>query len=70
MIANDYHLELARAELAKWRGSLVEIEAVLARLPGSIAAQVKACRPAEIRRRIVQLEAEIREYGTARQSIA
>ena len=42
MIANDYQLELTKAELAKLRDSLVELETILATLPHSIAAQVKA----------------------------
>jgi hypothetical protein len=69
MIANDYQLELAKAELAKLRDSLVELETILATLPHSIAAQVKAHRPSTIGQRIRELEAEIRQYSTAQRSV-
>jgi len=69
MIANDYQLELAQAELAKCRGSLVELEAILATLPHSIAAQVKAHRPSTIGQRIRELEAEIHRYATTQRSV-
>lgn len=64
MIANDYQLELTKAELAKLRDSLVELEKILATLPHSIAAQVKAHRPSTIGQRIRELEAEIQQYST------
>ena len=70
MIANDYQLELTKAELAKLRDSLVELETILATLPHSIAAQVKAHRPSTISQRIRELEAEIRQYASAQRSVA
>jgi len=69
MIANDYQFELAKAELAKCRDSLVDLERILATLPHSIAAQVKAHRPSTIGRRIRDLEAEIRQYASAQRSV-
>ncbi len=69
MIANDYQLEFAKAELAKLRDSLADLENVLATLPQSIAAQVKAHRPATIRRRILELEEEIRQYAKTQHTL-
>ena len=69
MIANDYQLELTKAELAKLRDSLVELETILATLPHSIAAQVKAHRPSTIGQRIRELEAEIQQYSTTQRSV-
>jgi BMFP domain-containing protein YqiC len=69
MIANDYQLESARAELAKLQGSLTDLEAILAMLPQSIAAQVKAHRPSTIRQRIRELEAEIQQYATTQRNV-
>jgi len=69
MIANDYQFELAKAELAKCRDSLVDLERILATLPHSIAAQVKAHRPSTIIQRIRELEAEIRQYASAQRSV-
>jgi hypothetical protein len=69
MIANDYQLESAKAELAKWQGDLNELEAMLATLPQSIAAQVKAHRPSTIRRRIRELEEEIQQYARTQRSV-
>lgn len=69
MITNDYHLELAKLELERSRRSLADLEAILATLPHSIAAQVKAHRPSTLRQRIRELEAEIRQYaGTQRRT--
>ena len=68
MITNDYHLEIAKAELAKWRHMLVELDAVLAGLPRFISAQVGAHRPATLRQRILELETEIQQYGMAKPS--
>jgi uncharacterized membrane protein len=68
MIANDYQLALAKAELAKCRSSLADLDAILATLPLSIAAQVKAQRPSTIRRRIQELEAEIQQYAATQRS--
>ena len=68
MISNDYHLQLAKAELVKWRDSLVELEAMLTTLPRTISAQVSTHRPATLRQRIRELEAEIQQYGTAKRS--
>jgi hypothetical protein len=68
MISNDYQLEKAKAELAKWRDRLVELEALLATLPGTIATQVSLHRPATIRQRIWELEKEIQQYETAQRS--
>jgi hypothetical protein len=70
MIANDYQLESARAELAKLQDSLTELEAILAMLPQSIAAQVKAHRPSTIRQRIRELEAEIQQYATTQRNVS
>jgi hypothetical protein len=70
MISNDYHLELANADLAKWREHLAELEALLATLPRTIAAQVSPHRPATIRQRIRELEAEIQQYGTTKRGMA
>ncbi len=64
MIANDYQLEAAKAELAKSRQDLVDLDAILSMLPKSIAAQVSAHRPSAIRQRIRELEAEIQRYMT------
>jgi len=69
MIANDYQLELTKAELAKLRDSLAELERILATLPHSIAAQVKAHRPSTIGQRIRELEAEIQQYSTTQRSV-
>ena len=69
MIANDYQLELTKAELAKLRDSLAELERILATLPHSIAAQVKAHRPSTIGQRIRELEAEIQQYSTTQRSL-
>jgi BMFP domain-containing protein YqiC len=69
MIANDYQLESARAELAKLQGSLTDLEAILAMLPQSIAAQVKAHRPSTIRQRIRELEAEIQQYAKTQRNV-
>jgi len=63
MIANDYQLESAKAELAKLQDSLTDLEAILTTLPQSIAAQVKAHRPSTIRQRIRELEVEIQQYA-------
>ncbi len=68
MIANDYQLELTKAELAKLRDSLAELETILATLPHSISAQVKAKRPSAIGQRIRELEAEIQQYATTQRS--
>jgi hypothetical protein len=63
MIANDYQLESAKAELAKLQDSLTDLEAILTTLPQSIAVQVKAHRPSTIRQRIRELEVEIQQYA-------
>ena len=70
MISNDYHLGLAKAELAKWRAALAELETLLGTLPRTVSAQVSAHRPATIRQRIRELEAEVRQYETAKRSVA
>ncbi len=70
MISNDHHCELAKAELAKWRDNLVELETTPATPPRTISAQVSTFRPAAIRQRIRELEMEIRQYETARRSVA
>ena len=69
MVANDYQFELAKAELAKCRDSLVDLERILATLPHSIAAQVKAHRPSTIGQRIRELEAEVQQYSTTQRSV-
>jgi hypothetical protein len=69
MIANDYQLESAKAELAKLQGSLTDLEAILAMLPQSIAAQVKAHRPSTIRQRIRELEVEIQQYAKTQRNV-
>lgn len=69
MIANEYQLESAKAELAKWRVSLTELDAILAALPHSIAAQVKAHRPSTIRQRIQELETEIQQYARTQRNV-
>jgi chromosome segregation ATPase len=69
MIANDYQLESAKAELAKLQGSLTDLEAILATLPQSIAAQVKAYRPSTIRQRIRELEAQIQQYARTQRDV-
>jgi hypothetical protein len=69
MIANDYQLELAKAELSKWRSSLADLEAILPTLPHSIATQVKAHRSPTIRQRIQELEAEIQQYARAQRGV-
>lgn len=69
MIANDYQLESAKAELAKWQRSLRDLEAMLATLPQSIAAQVKAHRPSTIRRRIRELEEAIQQYAKTQRTL-
>lgn len=70
MISNDYHLELVKAEVAKLREQLAELEALLAKLPRAIAAQVNPHRPATIRERIRELEAEIQQYRTTKRAMA
>jgi hypothetical protein len=70
MIANDYQLELAKAELSKWRSSLADLEAILPTLPHSIATQVKAHRSPTIRQRIQELEAEIQQYAKTQRNVA
>jgi hypothetical protein len=69
MISNDYQLEKAKAELATWRARLVELEALLATLPDTIATQVSLHRPATIRQRIRELEKGIQQYETAQRSV-
>lgn len=69
MIANDYHLELAKAELERSRRILADLETILATLPHSIAAQVKTHRPPAIVRRIQELEAEIQQYARTQRSV-
>jgi len=70
MIANDYQLELAKAEMSKWRSSLADLEAILPTLPHSIATQVKAHRAPTIRQRIQELEAEIQQYARTQRNVA
>ena len=70
MISNDYHLELVKAEVAKLREQLAELEALLAKLPRAIAAQVNPHRPATIRERIRELEAEIQQYRKTKHAMA
>jgi uncharacterized membrane protein len=69
MIANDYQLELTKAELAKLRDSLADLERILATLPHSIAAQARAHRPATLCQRIRELEAELQQYATTQPSV-
>jgi hypothetical protein len=68
MIANDYQLESAKAELSKWRNSLADLEAILPTLPHSIATQVKANRSETIHQRIQELKAEIQQYARAQRN--
>lgn len=70
MIANEYQLESAKAELSKWRSSLADLEAILPTLPHSIATQVKAHRSPTIRQRIQELEAAIQQYLRTQQRAA
>jgi len=69
VIANDYHLDLAKAELEKSRRILADLETILAALPHSIAVQVKAQRQSAVVRRIQELEAEIQQYARAQRSV-
>jgi len=69
MIANDYQLELATAELAKWQNTVGELEALLPTLPRTIAAQLSPHRLATLRQRIRALEAEIQQYRTAQRRV-
>jgi protoporphyrinogen oxidase len=69
MIANDYQLESAKAELAKLQDSLTDLEAILTMLPQSIAAQVKAHRPSTIRQRIRELQVEIQQYAKTQPNV-
>jgi hypothetical protein len=70
MIRNEYHLEQVEVDLARWRTILVELESMLSTLPRAITAQVSPHRPETIRRRIRELETEIREYLARRQAMA
>jgi hypothetical protein len=69
MISSEYHLKLAKADLAKWRGMLGELEGVLTKLPRAISAQVGAHRAATIRQQIRELETEIQQYEARKRRV-
>jgi hypothetical protein len=62
MISNEFHLKLAKAELAKWLEMLAELEAAQADSRCSLSA-----RAATIRQEIREQELEIRQYEEAKQ---
>jgi hypothetical protein len=69
MISNDYHLELAKAELAKRRRILGELEAARASLPRTHSARAGTHRVITIRQEIRELDAEIQYYEEAKQHV-
>jgi hypothetical protein len=69
MISNEYHLLLMKAELAKRRDMLMELEGARLERPRSLSSRVGILRMATIRQEIRELAAEIRDYEATKRSV-